>query len=241
MSARSGKILGTMAAFAAATALLAPSASAQQQTDYLSVTVRGGSIAWDESASMDATGFVGLDGQYAFSKYFGIGTGIMVGRGNTQKDDFLTTLTFGDRQAGDTTSFFYVGQPVSIVDLSLYGMLQAPVSERFQPYAIGGVGVTSMFLDPQINRGERRVVNTSLQYGAGFWFRFTEQTGIQFDIRALTLTDYDRSLLDPTAGRNPNITFVEDFPAPPEDKSSVTNWTFSLGFRYIPGFFGEDF
>ncbi len=226
---------------AALTALaVAPDAYAQEQTDYLSITARGGVVNWEAAASMVAMPFVGLDGQYAIGKYLGIGSSVMVGRSNTQKEDFLTTLTFGDRLAGDTTSYYQTGQPVSFVDIGAYAMLRLPTGEKFKPYAIAGGGVYSMFFDPQINRGERRMVNPSINLGAGFWYALSDRAGLQFDVRALTLTDYDWRNLDPTRGQNQNVTFLEDFPTPPERKNTVTNLTYSIGFRYIPGFFGGD-
>ena len=49
------------------------------------------------------------------------------------------------------------------------------------------------------------------------------------------MRNFDRGFLDPSAGRNPNRVFPEDFPAVPAAKRTAGNLMLSLGFRYIPG------
>jgi hypothetical protein len=100
------------------------------------------------------------------------------------------------------------------------------------------VGNYTLITDAQISGQARRKNSTSFSGGGGVWLAFSERAGIQLDARLLRLQKYDRTFIDPTGGRNPNVTFFEDFELPPEAKNTATSAVFTLGFRYIPGALG---
>jgi hypothetical protein len=221
-------------------ALAAPSfASAQAVDKQFSIVTRFGAATPERAASINAGGFVGVDAEYSLSKHFGLGTSLGVARANTHREDFLTTLKFGrsDVVGGDSVYYQYVGQPVNLIDLSLYGVARAPMG-RLTPYALAGVGTYTMLLDAQISGRAQRKNDISLSGGAGFWYRFTERAGIQLDGRLLSLQNYDRRFIDPTSGRFPNSSFPEDFERPPAAKKTATAAIITLGFRYVPGNIG---
>ncbi len=224
----------TFVAVAGATA-----ADAQAIKNQFSVTTRLGAIQPERASSLNTGGFIGLDAEYTLSRFFGVGTSIGVARANTHKEDFLTTLRFGraDVAGGDSVYYQYVGQPINLLDISAFAVARAPLG-RFTPYATAGVGNYTLILDAQIAGQARRSNDLSLSGGGGVWFAFSERAGIQLDARVMQLRNYDRSFIDPTAGRNPNVTFFEDFEAPPAAKNTATSAVFTLGFRYIPGSLG---
>jgi hypothetical protein len=211
-------------------ALVAPALGAQPRVD---VTTRIGGIKFDRAASLETSAFLGLDATYRLNPYFSLGTALNVTQANTTPEDFVTTLTFGQALAGDTTTFFGLGQAVNIIQASVIGVIR-PMSGRLVPFALLGGGYYGAFLDPQISRGSRQFSGFSGTIGGGILYQLSQSAGIQLDVRDLILTNYEASTLDPSDGRNPNIWFLEDFAAPPERKSTVHNIAFSLGFRYTP-------
>jgi hypothetical protein len=224
---------------ARAVALLALSAGAleaQVQPRSFSVTTRLGALSPERSASLDMAGLVGLDTEYSFTRWAGIGATVDVARGNTRREDFVARYRYGNPGVGggDTVFYQYLSQPVNTINLGIYGVLRAP-SQRFAPFVMAGVGTYSLFLDAQVSGSAQRKVEMSYLFGGGAWYRFSETTGIQFDARVLQMQKYDRGFLDPSKGRNPNTVFPEDFPTVPAAKNTAMNTIFTLGFRYIPG------
>ena len=217
-------------------ALPASFLGAQVQPKSFSVTTRLGSITAERAASLDPAGLLGLDTEYALTKWFGIGTAIDVSRGNTTKKDFLGRYRYGSATVGggDSIYYQYLGQPVNIVNLSAIGFLRFP-AKRVSPFLMGGVGTYLMLLDAQVSNTAKRKTNLSYTGGGGIWFRLSNSTGIQLDARAVTYTKYDRAFLDPSKARLPNFSFPQDFPLPPAKKTTALNTTLTLGFRYIPG------
>lgn len=215
---------------AVAGALIAPALAAQTRVD---VTTRLGGIKFDRAASLETSAFLGLDASYRINSHFSLGTELNVTQANTRAEDFITSLSFGVPLSGDTTTFYGAGQAANIIHGSLMGVLRASEG-RLVPFALAGAGYYGIFLDPQINRGTRQFNGFAGTVGGGIVYQITQSAGIQLDVRDIIFTSYDADRLDPADGRNPNIWFVEDFPQPPERKSTVHNIAFSLGFRYSP-------
>lgn len=226
--------LAAAVTFVVAAGALAAPAGAQAPVGQWAVSARGGMINFARASSLEASPYIGVDADYGLSPMFTIGSSVHVSRPTTRSEDFLTSLTYGQGTTGDTTFFYNVGQTMSMVEGELSGTLRFPVG-RLTPFAIAGVGYYGLFLDPQINNGVRRQNGASFSGGAGFLVRLSERAGLQFDARSLTLTNFSQQALDPAGGRNPNILFPEDFPVRPAAKKSVTNFLFTIGFRYIPG------
>ena len=79
----------------AALALTAAGVGAQVAPKQFTVTTRVGVLQAERAASLDPAALIGLDAEYALSKYLGIATTVDVSRGNTTRADFLTRLRFG--------------------------------------------------------------------------------------------------------------------------------------------------
>ena len=226
--------LAAAVTFVVAAGALAATAGAQAPVGQWAVTARGGMIDFARASSLQASPYIGLDADYGLSRMFTLGTSLHVSRPKTRPEDYLTTLTYGLATTGDTTFFYNVGQTMSMVEGELAGTLRFPIG-RFTPFAIAGAGYYGLFLDPQINNGIKRQNGASFSGGGGVLVRLSERAGLQFDARSLTLTNFSQRALDPAGGRNPNLLFPEDFPARPTAKKSLTNFLFTVGFRYIPG------
>ena len=237
--------------FAAATALaglVAGSASAQNASQ-VTVAVRGGFESFDKSASIDKAPFIGIDALYGINKWLSVGPVITMGRPWTTGSHFIGVITYGVLSQGDTTNFFKVAQPMTVLDGALNARVQLP-GKKVSPYATVGVGGYTLFLDVMSNKGERHKIGVSFNAGAGVLYQLSDRAGITFDVRTSTFTDYDRTLLDPRmtcSPREPSLVqcprveysiFREDFAAPPVGKKTATNFLFSFGFSYVPSFFG---
>lgn len=224
----------------AALALTAASVGAQVAPKQFTVTTRLGILQAERAASLDPAALIGLDAEYALSKYLGIGTTVDVSRGNTTKKDFLTRLRFGQAAVagGDSIRYQYVGQPVNTVNLGVAATLRYP-GKKVAPFVMAGAGTYVMILDAQVNGKETRNNDVSYTGGAGFWVKLSEQAGLQFDVRAVQYQGYDRNFLNPARDRTELIQpFPEDFPTPPAAKTTALNTMFTLGFRYVPGGIG---
>ena len=217
-------------------ALTAGALKAQVEPGRFSVTTRLGAITPERAASMDVGGLVGLDTEYSFNRYFALGTTVDVSRSNTHREDFVARLRYGNASigGGDTVYYQYLSQPVNTINLGAFALARYPAG-RIAPFVMGGVGNYTMLLDTQVAGRAARKNAMSYTVGGGVWFQLSERTGIQLDVRSVTLQNYDRGFLDPSSGRSPNMVFPEDFPAVPAAKKTAQNTVMTLGFRYIPG------
>jgi opacity protein-like surface antigen len=225
--------------------------AAAQEATQVTVAVRGGLTSYDRSASLDRAPVIGLDAMYSVNDWLSIGPTLSLGRPQSTGKDFISFLPYGVLNLGDTTSFFKSTQPVSVLDGALNAKVQLP-GRRLAPYVTGGIGGYAMFMDVQTMRGEKHKVGMSFNVGAGVSYSLSDRAGLTFDVRSVTFTDYDRNVLDPRmqcaitvptnspCGRIEYSIYYEDFPQPPKNKSTVTNFVFGLGFTYVPRFFGSD-
>jgi len=229
----------TVAAIAAAAA---GTANAQSQGQ-VTVAVRGGYVSFDKAASLDAAPVMGLDAMYGINNWLSIGPALSLGRPQSTGEHFISVISYGVLNLGDTTYFYEATQPVNVLDGALNVRVQLP-GKKLSPYATAGIGGYTLFLDVQANRGERHKVGLSFNVGAGLLYALSERAGVTLDVRSLSYTDYDRNVLDP---RNDVVDFrtrveetlyAEDFKPAPKPKSTVTNFVFSFGFSYVPFFFG---
>ncbi|HYV98338.1 MAG TPA: outer membrane beta-barrel protein [Gemmatimonadaceae bacterium] len=220
-----------------------------QNASQVTVAVRGGLESFDKAASLDKSWVIGLDAMYGINNWLSVGPVFSLGRPNTTGSHFMTVLTYGVLNLGDTTNFYAAAQPISVLDGALNARVQLP-GKKLSPYATLGVGGYTLFLDVQSNRGERHKVGVAVNAGAGLLYAFSDRAGVTFDVRSSTFTDYDRNILDPRitcdvavptftqCPRVENSLFREDFKPAPKAKKTVMNFLFSVGFSYVPSFFG---
>lgn len=217
-----------------------------QERGRVGVTVRGGYNSFDKAASLDNSGFVGLDALYGVNQWLSMGPSLSIGRPSTNGDHFISVLTYGIASAGgDTTSFYRSTQPVNLLDGAFNVKVRLP-NRQLAPFATAGLGGYAFFMDPQVNRGERHKIGLAFNVGVGATYSFNDRAGLVFDVRSVTYTDYDRESLDPRfpggqgqpTPRVEETLYAELFPTAPAKKSTVTNFAFSFGFSYVPQFFG---
>lgn len=228
-----------VATAAALAAVVGGSASAQNASE-VTVAVRGGMQSFDKSASLDNAFAFGLDVMYGANPWLSWGPSLTLTRANTTGEHFVAAITYGLLSLGDTTSFFKASQPVNVLDGALNVKVRLQ-GNTFQPYATGGIGGWLLVLDTQANRGAGNRTGLAFNFGGGVSYSMSDRAGIVLDVRGTSYTDYDRQALDPrnlVPSRIENTLFAEDWEAPPKDKKTVTNFTFSLGFTYIPALLG---
>ena len=193
------------------------------------VTPRGGYIAFDRASSLENAGYIGVDANYGLTSMLAIGATFAAGRAQTRGTDFIAGMPFGD-----TTFLVAVTQPVGVVNAGVTATLRLPFGSRLSPYATGGIGGYTLYLDPQVVGGPERFSRLSGLLGAGINFQMGQTTGIQLDLRDMIFTGYRRARLDPTAAQFQAARFNEDLPSPPAPKSTLNNLVFSIGFSFRP-------
>ncbi len=225
-------------------AVLAAGAAGNAGAQDLSVLVRFGTQSFDKAASLDNTMFVGLDAMYPVTSWLEVGPSLSIGRGQTTGDHFVSTITYGVVGTGDTTTFYRATQPQTLMEGALSARLSMPGDRMIRPYAIVGVGGYVQLLDPVVMKRDARQLGVSFSAGVGAMYQISDRAGIVLDFRGFVLNDYDRTALDPREAINTptakaeNSLWREDFPVAPSIKSSVTNYSMSLGFSYVPSFLG---
>lgn len=226
---------------AAVVALLAVSsvAHAQPEARQWTISPRGGWVNYQREASLENTQFLGVDLSYNFSRMFALGTNLSVARPQTRGEDFVTSLTFGTPTDGDTTYYFSVTQPVTVLDLGLNATARFPM-DRFSPYLTAGVGTYSMFTNPQVDDGSRRTSAMSGSVGAGLNIQIARGAGLQLDVRDQIFTKYKRDRLNPSESRFAETRFPEEFAVPPDPKETLHNLQFSIGFSFTPRLAGDN-
>lgn len=197
------------------------------------ISPRGGYLRFDRATSIQPNAFLGIDVQYHLSPMFSIGPTMTVARTNTRGEDFLAAMTYGFPTDGDTTFYYRVTQPVTIVDFALNGTARFGIG-RASPFLTAGVGAYSLYLDPQVSNGASRITRMSLNVGGGFNMQLSENAGVFVDVRDLIFTGYERDRLNPTEPRFRFNRFSEDFAVPPASRKTLHNITVALGFSFAP-------
>lgn len=225
---------------AAVLAAVVGSTAGAQDPAQVTVSVRGGLESFDKAASIDNAPVFGLDVMYGVNSWLAIGPVLSLSRANSTGKHFVSAITYGVLNLGDTTYFFEASQPINVLDGAVNARIRMQ-GRALSPYATGGVGGYVLFLDTQANRGAETKTGVSFNIGAGVTYAMSDRAGLIFDVRNVTFTDYDRTKLDPrNLGRDriENTLYAEDWPAAPANKKTVNNFVFTVGFSYVPAFFG---
>jgi hypothetical protein len=220
--------LAVAASFAAA-----GRADAQMEQGSWSVSPRAGYLQWMRESGFENSAAVGLDAMYHINSMFGIGPSLSVARPNTRGEDFVTALRFGIPTAGDTTLYYEVVQPVTVLNAAVNGSRQLPL-DRVSPYVTVGGGLYTLFLNPGVNRASKTFSGPSANVGGGINIPLGARAGTLFDVRDQILFNYDRDQLTPTDARFLEGRFAPEFPPPPEKKETLHNMAYSIGFSFSP-------
>jgi hypothetical protein len=102
------------------------------------------------------------------------------------------------------------------------------------PFVSVGAGATRVTLDAQQNDGNAAFTNSHIQFGGGVGFRLGDRTTVKADIRDMVFLNWDRDRLNPVAPNFQNVRIPAVNTTPPEEKSTIHNWRFALGFSFVP-------
>lgn len=232
--------LALVAGLVAATSLTAGTASAQDETRSTGsfiVIPRAGLVRYAEGTSLENAGFLGFEALYGLQRWLSIGTAITVSQPSTRKEDFPAAFAYED-----TTFLFLVRQPVTMFDAGLTAHGTLPTLGRIAPYILGGVGYTTLYLDPQTEGRDERVGMMSFQVGGGADLRLSNSAGIRLEARDLGFVGYDRERLNPVSPAYQAYNrFQEILPARTPSKKDATmhNLVLSIGFTFTPSLGGN--
>jgi len=217
------RTLGAVAVLASAS-----TAGAQVVPRQFTVVPRGGYMTFDKASGIKNAAALGVSTTYYINRYFGIGAGVDVARPQTDGDYFVSALTFQD-----TTYIVRVHQPLTIVMPQLSLALRFP-TEMVSPYLSAGAGTYSTYLDAQQSNSRKAITRMASNVAAGVDFKIADRVGIGFEVKDVIFSGFKRSRLNPISGLDVNNRFIEDFPLPPAEKSTLNNFMFTLGFTFTP-------
>lgn len=217
-------------------------ARAQAETGSWSVDVIGGAQLFAESSALETGPVVGLEALYQVTSRLAIGPAVDFVRSNTDGSFFVAALDFG----ADSTRVFEVGQRINALQYGGQVRFDLIPQSKFNPYVVGGAGAYTLYLETQSNDGFQRVTHLMFQGGGGFRYAVSEAAGIQFEVRDMIYTDFDRQDLNPIRPEHYNcpVNYASinecRFPEAarsdlPDPQDTLHNIRFSLGLTYIPG------
>ena len=227
--------LTSILGFAAVALAGASAAEAQLATRTFRVTPAFGYVRFDEATSIESSAHVGLSTDFAITPNIAVGLSFGSAQPQTHAEDFLRAQRFGD-----TTYVFGVRQSLSVLDYGARALVALPELARLAPYAHGGAGFYTIYLDPQISGGPSRVTKTMFSIGGGANVRVRGRAGVTLDVRDMIFTGYNRDRLYPATPSD--FAFGEDFPKAAATKRTTHNLVFSIGFSFTPslGDTGDD-
>lgn len=242
-------------AFPAATAVLLGWASAgwgQVAARSFDIDIAGGALLHENASALNpASPLLNLQARYLITEHVGLGFSLDYSR--TETDDDIFPLAQFRFTTADSTLYVALTQPVALFHYQVIGTLGTSAG-RLYPYLLVGAGGYTLFLDPQANDASIRVSDFAFSFGGALKIRLGEATGLEFGVRDVVYTDYDRDRLNPLPDRTCRLSgdrqFTgttcpnERFPfldpersdpnwSPPE--STLHNFVLSAAFSFVPG------
>lgn len=233
--------LALVAGLVLGTSLAARPASAQAEersTGQFVVIPRAGLVRFADGTSLEQAGFLGFEALYNLQRWLSVGTSITVSQPTTRKEDFPAAFAYED-----TTFLFLVRQPVTLFDAGLTAHGTLPTFGRVAPYILGGVGYSTLYLDPQTEGRDERIGLVSFQVGGGADLRLSNSAGIRIEARDLGFLGYDRERLNPV---NPAYQAYNRFQdvlperTPSKKDGTMHNLVLSIGFTFTPSIGGTN-
>lgn len=218
---------------------LTPPASGQDIGGQYTVTVIGGRTLYDESSALEDAWAGGIEGQYNVNNWLAVGGYFMAARPTTDGRFFpLVRMEFTD-----TVLFELVSQQVTEFNFGANVALRAPLG-RFHVRGLAGIGRYVFNLDDQ--RIDSPTVPGQLKdsfgglafnFGGVLGLRFGEAGAVEFRVRDLVYTDFDRDHFNASEP----LLAATDVPHPRPDllfsekKSTIHNIHLELGFSFTLG------
>ena len=225
--------LTTILGFAVVALASATTAGAQLVRREFRVTPAFGFARFDEATSIENAPHVGLSTDFAITPNLAIGLSFGSSQPETHAEDFLRAQRFGD-----TTYVFGVRQSLSVLDYGARALFALPELGRLAPFAHGGAGFYTIYLDPQVSGGPSRVTKTMFSVGGGANVRVRGRAGVTLDVRDMIFTGYNRDRLYQATPSD--FAFGEDFPRAAATKKTTHNLVFSIGFSFTPSLGGTE-
>ena len=236
---------GLLLAFAA---LLSPDQAAGQyyEPGQWRVNTVFGVSSYDGAAGLKTTGFVGGEVHYSFTRNISLGGTINFSRPEVNGAYFPLALF---KIAADTSILYEAGYQATQSTYNVLATLGTPVMERGYVYALGGVGGYTIWTSPSSVRDiaelndRRAVTHMMIPVGLGVAYAVSDAVGVRISARDDIFLKGDalRGELNPVEPRFQNTCAVENFCIleanrnPPEPKSTLHNFRFSIGFEFTPG------
>lgn len=235
-----GSILGIVLV---ALALQGVPAHAQEVGDVplqrYTMLVVGGQTVFDETAALKDAPYLGIEGIYNISRFFGLGGYLMISQPVTNAEFFpLLRLAFSD-----TAYYFLPSQQVTQLGFGINATGRLPLGQRLALIGSAGVGQYVFRLDLQRARARPELPHhetngwSAREYmvGGGIHIALPRGGGLRLMVRDLIYTDFERDIL----GLNHEMLASEGVPHPdpfkPEAKSTTHNLRFEVGMSFVPG------
>lgn len=195
------------------------------------VSANGGWVMYDQASAIKDGVAGGVELSYPLFAGLAVGPRLFVSRTESDGTYFKPAeFDFGP----EITRLYSVSQHLFIFGYGLTGRWTVNVG-GVAPYAVGGAGGYTLFLDAQKNARPRSTSGLRLEAGAGIDLRLAQGLGLRLEARDEIFTDFDREILNPVSSRFQSTRFPEAAGIPPVPKETVHNIALNLGFTYTPG------
>lgn len=194
------------------------------------VAPQGGVILFDDASTLEGMPVGSIELTRPMGDLLAVSLGLDYARGQVDGERFPTAqLDFGQ----DSTVNVLVNQPVSAIHYAAR-LEVGRFSGRLQPYASGGAGGYTLFLNAQQHDEPATVSGVTLLAGAGIRLGLTESSSLVLDARDVVYLGFDPNDLSVVEERFQNDRFPELNPDPLEE-GTMHNIRLTLGFTFIPG------
>jgi hypothetical protein len=229
----------TVAAVLALGALAGVAPLAAQESTRFRVVPSLGVMRFDRTSALSSVdeglsklyASAGLSADYAVTDAFRAGIYLEYQQPTTSADYYPYALM---RTSG-VYQLFAVQQTVSVLNYGAHASYRFSVGS-LAPYAMGGVGLYTVYPDVQAVNGSEAVTGTQFLLGVGVGYTVSETIGIKAEVLDFMWSDWDRDDLNPTAPAFQNTTFPEDNPVAIgwEKPSLIHNLRLAVGFSFTP-------
>lgn len=244
--------ISLLAGLAAVVWAVAPGQAQLVEQGAFDVSVGAGAILHpNHSALVPMSPLLNLQARLALTENVGVGFSLAYTRTETDDDIFpLAQYRFSD---DDSTLYVALKQPVAIFHYELIGRVGTSVGESLYPFLTGGIGVYTIYLDPQQNDGALRQSDLAFSLGGAVKLRVSGSSSVELGLRDIVFTGFDRDILDPTPDRTCRASGVKNFSGDvcpnerfpflnpehsdsdwSEAKKTVHNFVFSAAFSFVP-------
>ncbi len=220
-----------------AVVLGAQALGAQGQANRFAPGAHVGVQLFDRGTALQNSPFVGFDATHSVpwnplaslvrGSSIGVSLRLELSRPATRGDQFAAVAV----DLGDTTFLYAVTQRVTLLQGGVEAVVGAPMGP-LRVYGFVGTGVYSIVPDSRTVKTNGSFTHPMASFGGGLSYPISAQTILRAQLRAVTLTKFDRERLDAGTAFNHDSRFRDALPAADATSGHPTNVQLSIAVQY---------